>query len=263
MSNFKKYLKIWWVFASNAFQMQMNVRWALIFFFLGKLTRFFIFTFFIVLLVNNTKSLAGYTLDQTLLFFLTFNLVDILAQLFLREVYRFRPAVVSGSFDFYLIKPMSPLFRALASGPDLLDFLTLIPLVLAIIHFIIKLNITDLLSLSLYVLLIASGFVIALSFHILILSLAILTTEIDHAVMVYRDLISLGRMPVDIYKEPIRGFLTFAIPVGIMVSFPVKVLLGLLSPIAVFYSFVFSFLMFYLSLKSWNYALTKYSSASS
>ncbi len=259
----KKYFKVWWIFAINSFQSQLNIRWPLILFLLGKILRFFTFTFFIIILVNRTTALAGYSLDQTILFYLSYNFVDNLAQLFFREVYRFRPAVVSGTFDFYLIKPFNPLFRSLTAGPDLLDFITIIPLTFAIMFFIQRLNITNALNLITYIILLGIGFLIALSFHILVLSLAVVTTEIDHAVMVYRDITSMGRMPIDIYVEPLKSLLTFVIPVGMMMSFPAKSLLGILSPVAFVYAILFAIILFYLSLKIWNLALKQYSSASS
>lgn len=258
-----KYLKVWWLFAISSVQMQLIMRWALAFLLFGKLLRFSIFIFFIIILVSKTKVLAGYSLNQTIFFFLSFNLVDMSAQLILREVYRFRGAVISGNFDFTLIKPYNPLFRSLTSGPDLLDFITFIPLICAIAYFMNQLQIAGFVSIALYIILIICGFIIALSFHILVLSLAILTTEIDHALWIYRDITSMGRFPVDIYREPIRGLLTFIVPVGIMMSFPVKAVLGVLSPILIIYALVFSLTFFYLSLKVWNFALKKYSSASS
>ena len=257
-----KYLKVWWLFAINSFQTQLMGRGSLAIFLVGKILRFGIFTFFIVILLKKINALAGYSLDQTIFFFLTFNLIDILAQLFFREVYRFRSAVVSGTFDFYLIKPINALFRSLAVGPDLLDFITLIPLMGAIIYLLNRVQIAEFGGVLIYILLVAAGFIIALSFHILVLSLAILTTEIDHAIMMYRDFTSMGRMPIDIYSEPIRGILTFAIPVGIMMSFPVKSLLGLLSPELIAYAVIFSLVLFYVSLKVWNWSLKQYSSAS-
>ena len=257
-----KYLKVWWLFAASSIQAQMVMRWALVLLLVGKLLRFGIFTFFIVILLEKTKALAGYSLDETLIFFLSFNLVDVLAQLVFREVYRFRPAVLQGTFDFYLIKPYNALFRALTSGPDLLDFITLIPLIGAIVFFINRLSI-DPHNLLIYFILIYVGFVIALSFHILVLSLAILTTEIDHALWIYRDIVSMGRFPIDIYREPIRGLLTFALPVGVMMSFPAKALLGLLSPVFIIYAVFFAVVFFFVSLWCWNYSLKQYSSASS
>src|SRR3990172_9106115 len=63
-----------------------------------------------------------------------------------------------------------------------------------------------------------------------------------------------------LYKEPIQGIFTFVIPVGIMMSFPAKALLGLLNPATYLFSFFFSILFLLISLKLWKSALTKYQS---
>lgn len=257
----KKYFRVWWIFAQNSFQSQAANRWALVIFLLGKFLRFGIFLFFIVVLLKQTKALAGYDLYQTVFFFLTFNLIDITAQLFFREVYRFRGSILTGAFDFSLLKPLNPLFRSLTSGPDLLDFITLVPLLGAIFYVSQFLGNLTLLNILFYILLIFNGFLIALSIHILALSLAVVTAEIDNTVMIYRDLNSVGRMPIDIFKEPLRGFLTFIIPIGIMMSFPVKALLGLLSPFLLIYSFIFALILFFISVKAWQAALKNYTSA--
>ncbi|MBI2196320.1 ABC-2 family transporter protein [Candidatus Daviesbacteria bacterium] len=259
----KKYLKVWWLYTINSFEVQLNVRWGLILFLFAKILRFAAFAFFLVVLVSSTKVLAGYSLDQVILFFLSFNLLDILSQLLFREVYRFRAAVVSGNFDFYLIKPLNPLFRSLFTGADLLDFITLIPLLLAVAYFINKLQVVGMINLVGFFLMLLVGFLVALSFHILVLSLGILTTEVDNAIFIYRDLIGMGRVPVDIYMEPIRGLITFIIPVGIMMTFPAKALMGLLTWPLMIYAVLFVSFLLYLSLKTWQFAIKRYSSASS
>jgi ABC-2 type transport system permease protein len=81
--------------------------------------------------------------------------------------------------------------------------------------------------------------------------------------MIYRDLTQLARFPIDIYREPVRGFFTFVIPVGVMMSFPAKTLFGLLTWPFILYSFVLSWGVLYLSVRLWNFALRKYQSASS
>lgn len=259
----RKYPKVWWLYTANSFQTQLNIRWGLALFLFAKILRFGTFTFFLVVLLSSTKVLAGYSLDQVILFFLSFNLLDIVSQLLFREVYRFRTAVVSGNFDFYLIKPLNPLFRSLFTGADLLDFITLIPLLFAVAYFINKLQVVGMLNLVGYLLMLLVGFLIALSFHILVLSLGILTTEVDNAIFIYRDLVGMGRVPVDIYMEPIRGLITFIIPVGIMMTFPSKALMGLLSLTSVVYAIFFAIFLFYFSLRAWRFALKRYSSASS
>ncbi len=114
-----------------------------------------------------------------------------------------------------------------------------------------------------YILLLANSLIIATAFHIAVISFGIVTLEIDHTIMIYRDLIALGRFPIDIYREPLRGVLTYFIPVAIMISLPAKALIGVATPLGVAASFVIGVVVFMAALKFWNFALRYYTSASS
>lgn len=210
----------------------LTQRLGLIVFLLGKIMRFALFLIFLIFLLKGTKNLAGYNLNQTVFFFLTFNLIDITSQFLFREVYRFRQYIVTGSFDLSLVKPISALFRSLMGGADIIDLITIPPLVIALIVIGKSLNPTFL-SVLLYFVLLINGLLIATAFHIAVLSLGIITFEIDHTIMIYRDLTSLGRLPIDIYKQPLQGILTYLIPVGIMISLPAKTLMGRGSPLII------------------------------
>lgn len=258
----KKYIYLWVKLTANSFMSVLSSRFGAVLFLVGKTLRFVFFLVFLLSLFTQTKFLASYTSLQMLFFFLTFNFIDTVTQLFFREVYRFRPMVVSGDFDLVLIKPISPLFRALVGGADPLDLLMLIPYVGALVYVALQLGVT-ITGLVLYLMLIINAFAIATGFHIFVLSLAILTTEIDHTVMIYRDLTSMGRVPVDIYHEPLRSIITFAIPVGVMMTFPAKALLGLLSPWFVIIGCLIGVGFLLTSLFMWRYSLSRYASASS
>src|SRR3990172_1736822 len=257
-----KYFKIWWLMSKNAFISMLANRLGASVFMFGKLLRFGFFLVFIVFLLKGTNTLAGYNLNQTLFFFLTFNLIDVVTQFLYREVYRFRPLVVSGSFDLVLTKPVNALFRSLMGGADILDFMTIPPLILAIYFLGRSLNPTTV-QVLLYLFLLINGLLIATAFHISVLSLGIITLEIDHTIMIYRDITNLGRFPVDIYRQPLRGVLTYLIPVGIMMTLPAKALMGLVSPLGVGISLGLAATGIFLSLRFWNLALRQYTSASS
>lgn len=263
MKTFIKYFYLWKKLTINSFLSVLTSRFSALLFFIGKLLRFAFFAVFIFALFSKTQLIATYTLTQALFFFLTFNLIDTTTQLFFREVYRFRQLVVTGDFDLVLIKPMNALFRALAGGADPLDLFMLIPYIGSLIYVGGLLKNATLVNVGLYIVLVCNALFIAASFHILVLALAILTTEIDHAIMIYRDLTMMGRVPVDIYREPLRSIITFVIPVGIMMTFPVKVFLGLLSPVWVLLSFGLGIIFFVVCLRTWRFALSKYASASS
>jgi ABC-2 type transport system permease protein len=258
----KKYLKIWWIMSKNSFVMVISQRLSLSVFLIGKILRFMFFFLFLFFILAGANTLAGYSGTQVIFFFLTFNVIDVISQFLFREVYRFRPMIVNGDFDFVLVKPISALFRVLLGGADVIDLITIPPLIIAAIYFGSLLK-PSLLEIILYLALLMNGFLIAAAFHIVVLSLAIITMEIDHMVMIYRDITSLGRLPVDIYKQPLQMFLTYLIPVGVMITLPAKAAMGVIAPWGVVSAFTVGIISVFISLKFWNYALTKYTSASS
>jgi ABC-2 type transport system permease protein len=256
------HFRVWFVMSKKSFRIMLSKKILFFMFLLGKLTRFAFFLVFLTFLLKGTETVAGYNLNQTLFFFLTFNLIDIVAQFLFRDVYRFRPKLVSGELDLIMAKPTNVLFRVLLGGADVIDLVTIPPLIFAIVFVGRMLN-PNLGQVVLYLLLTANGLLISTAFHIAVLSMGILTLEIDHTIMIYRDILNLGRLPVEIYKEPIRSILTFLIPVGLMISLPAKSLMGFTKPSVILISFLIGILGIYLSLKFWNKAIRNYTSASS
>lgn len=259
----KKYFKFWWITINSTTQTALSSRFSASLFLLAKSMRFFLFLGLILIISNQAKVISGYSLWQMVLFYATFNLIDNTAQFFLREVYRFRSYVVSGDFDYFLTKPISPLFRSLFAGSDILDLPLLIISIFLIILAAAKLGPVSILSIAVYAALIVCALIIAVAFHIFVISMGILTTEVDNTIMLYRDITQMGRFPVDIYREPVSWFITFVIPVGVMMTFPAKSLIGQLSPGLILISPSIALTFIFLSYKFWQFSLKRYSSASS
>lgn len=229
---------------------------------LGKLIRLLFILIFLIYLFSHTKTLAGYNLYQTLLFFMTFNLVDVLAQFFFRGIYVTRSLVREGYFDTVLVKPINPLFRLASHTIDFLDLLFLLPVVAVLAFVITKLGPITPIGILLYIFLCFVGFIIAMAIHIVIASLAVKTQEIDNEIWIYRDLMTMGRFPIDIYSAPIQFILTFVVPVAVMISIPSKALIGNLSFEWIFISVAIASIFFCFSLLFWRYSLKQYSSIS-
>ena len=258
MVEIKKAIKLFILYSQLSLKTIFQGKVGVILFTLGKLFRFIFLLLLIYLVFSRTKLVKGYSLNQMIIFYLTFNIIDSTAQLLFREVYRFRPQVVSGSFDLTLLKPHHPFIRILVGGVDFLDLFLLFPYIFLTIFFISKIPNLSLLLTTSYFILIINSLLIATAFHIMVLALAILTTEVDHTIMIYRDLTGLGRFPLEIYKEPIRGIFTFIIPIGIMMSFPPQSLFNLLASPFYLYAFLLSSILLFASLKLWNLALKRY-----
>lgn len=251
-------LKIFFLFSRYSLRSTLDHRTGIVFFLFAKILRFAFFFFLIVLVFSKNRFLNGYNFHQTVIIFLTFNLIDTLTQMVFREVYRFRPLVVSGEFDFVLLKPYPPLLRLLFGGFDFLDLIVLIPYSLLFLFFLFQLPTINFFSLIIFLFLLINAFLIATAFHIIVLAMGIIFTTVDHAIMIYRDLTSFGRFPFDIYRKSLRDFLTFVVPIGVMFAFPPKALFGLLSFPNMMIAFLISFISLFFSLKIWQWALEKY-----
>ncbi len=255
-----KNFKIFWLFAKYSVKTTLQSPLGILLFSVGKLIRFSMFFSFVYYLVSRTNLLAGYTLNQTIIFYLTYNIIDSLAQLLFREVYRFRPLVVSGELDSILLKPYHPFMRILIGGVDILDVGISIIYIGITGYFIAQLPGITLYSVVLYIALVTNALIIATGFHIAILALGILSTEVDHTIMIYRDFTKMGSFPIDIYKQPIQFIFTFVIPIGIMLTIPVKGLLGVLTTQLYLISFIMAAAILGSSLLFWQYALRRYQS---
>jgi ABC-2 type transport system permease protein len=255
----KHNFQIFLLFARNSMRTTTQGRLGVVVFTIGKIIRFaflFILLFFIF---SKTRVLKGYSIQQAALFYMVFNLIDTISQILFREVYRFRSLVVNGSLDTILLKPYHPFLRILVGGVDILDIILLIPY--TIITVIIASGIVPIgQNIFFFFVLLVNAIWIATSFHILVLALGILTTEVDHTILIYRDLTSLGRFPMAIYQEPIRSIFTFVIPIGIMTTFPSQALLGMLSRDMFLISFILSSVLFIIAMTTWNFALKQYQS---
>ena len=227
---------------------------------IGKLLRFAMFFMFVYYLVFNTKLLAGYTLPQTVIFYLTYNIVDSVAQLFFREVYRFRPLIMTGEFDTILVKPYHPFMRILIGGLDPMDAFITLMYILMLVYFVLQAGPVTMIGIIGFIGLLLNALIISLAFHIAVLALGILTTEVDHTIMIYRDMTKMASFPIDIYQEPLRSIFTFVIPVGIMMTMPVKSLFGMVSPFIYVISLIITGVSLTLALYMWRKALQKYQS---
>lgn len=260
----RKYSTVWSIFAKNAVQETFVNRTSNILFMIGKTIRL-IFSLLLLFLIRDTiTEFAGYTADQLIVFFLTYQIIDLVTQVLYRGVYIFGNMVRSGDFDFLLTKPVNPLFTALVGKPDINDCIFLFPNLIIVGYILsnLELGIT-LWSSFLFVILLCNAFLIATALHILVLVVGILTTEVDGVIWIYRDLSHMGRFPVSIYMQPLRFILFFLIPIGTMITIPTEVFLGIQPTYNLFLAFSIGIGSFFISLKAWNWALKKYTSTGS
>lgn len=259
----KKYFLVWIQLTKNAFSTMLSSRIDSASYLLGKILRFFFFLFLIHGIFQYTHELAGYTKDQVILFFLTYNLIDVTAQAFFRGIYFLKNDVRKGNFDFFLVRPINPLFYTLTKLTDFLDFTFLIPIVYLTVQTIQKLGGSFPLSIEMYILFLFFGFMVVLGIHILTAALIIRTVESDQIIWFYRECMTLGRFPPEIFSQKIQFIFTFIIPVIVASGFPVKALFGTISLPFFGITLAITLLFFGGSILFWKHNVRYYSSASS
>lgn len=260
----KKYLRVWRQLTNCAVSSYLSNRVDSAGYFAGKLVRFGFFLIFIFSIFRFTDTLAGYGKYEAVLFFLTFNLVDVSSQALFRGIYFFKKEVRTGNFDYAVSKPLNPLFYSLARLTDILDLAFLVPIAGLVIYTVLKLNIVlTPAAVFLYLFLLLTGMLIVLGIHIISACVVIRTEEGENFIWLYRETMAVGRFPPEIFSPPVQIFFTFILPIIIIVGFPAKALFGLLSwPWAIF-AFGYAIAFFALSVLFWKGSLKKYSSASS
>ncbi|MFH1232634.1 MAG: ABC-2 family transporter protein [Patescibacteria group bacterium] len=260
----KKYAKIYIQLVNCAFSSYLSNRIDSLCFFLGKIIRFLFFLLLIISIFRFTENLAGYGIYEVIFFFLTFNFIDIAAQFLFRGVYTFKQSIILGYFDYILSKPVNALFYIMNKLVDILDLIFLCLISAAILYnfkfLAYKISMQEI---FLYIFFIFNAIVIVFALHVLIVALSIRFYEADNLIWLYRDSLTVGRMPPEIFSDSIRFLFTVIIPVFAMIAFPVKAALGILELKQAIFGIIFAFFIVIFSLWFWKSSLRYYSSASS
>ncbi len=260
----RKYFRVWLQLSKCAIGSYLSNRLDAVTYLIGKLVRFAFFFLFLWTIFNYTDRLASYGRYEALFFFLTFNLIDVFAQAFLRGSYMLKIDIRTGWFDHAIAKPVNTLFWSLARLTDILDILFLLPIIGLLVYVGMKLPIMiTLANIVLYLLLLATGLVIVVALHIITIALTVLVFESENFIWLYRESMTIGRLPPEIYSVGIRFVFTYLMPIIIIIAYPVKALLGRLTAIGFLTALIFMLVFFFGALAFWRISLKHYSSASS
>lgn len=261
----KAYLRVWFKLTAQQFQQQVaNSRGAALLFIFGKVFRLGTAILLVYVVVGKAKLISGYSLNQAILLLMFFNLVQTISQLFLRGVYMFRQKVADGSFDFYLLNPLSELFYSLFSFTDPLDIIVTTPYIILTIWAWVQAGyVVTLTNISLILIIIILSTLMVIAWHIVIISIGVKYLEVDNTIMLYRDLERMGAFPVAIYGKFGENIMTYAFPFALMATIPAKLIFGQFNPWYLLGFALLALVQLKIALWLWRQALKSYSSASS
>lgn len=256
----KRYFRVWFMVSYLSITVSLTQKKSSLFFLFGKAIRFIFFYYFLSFISAKVHQISGYSQRQLIEFYLFYTFLDSCGQTFFRGIYLFRNQIIHGEFDYRLLKPMNPLFRTLTQETDILDIPLFIVTVVWLAFYVVQSPVNQIIS---FIVLTVSSLTIVVSAHIIIAALGIITYEVENLMWLYRDLSGMTRVPIDIYSLPIQTILTYIVPIGLAFSFPIKILESTLPTYWIFLSPLISCILFYLSIRLWNYSLRWYTSAAS
>lgn len=217
------------------------------------------------LVFGQVQSIAGWSKKEVLLLVFTTALFNDLTWTFMFQNFNyFSDLVRRGNLDFALLKPVNPRFLVSARYFEFDHYLRMPLLVYLIVKSVRELGITpNLLSWLGYFLLSFLGLFILYNFFFMIVTLNFWFIRIFNLVDFFETITNVARYPIYIFKKTSRIIFGYLIPTIFIATFPVEVLMGRRGAETVLFGFLFGTALFFLSQWFWNFALKRYSSASS
>jgi ABC-2 type transport system permease protein len=132
-----------------------------------------------------------------------------------------------------------------------------------IIYIASQIPVITVINYLLYFAFILVSLIIITGIHILAAAASVYYVESENLIWAYREAMAMGRLPQEVFPAGIQLIFTFIMPIFLMITFPAKILLGILSFKAMIFMIVYAVIFLPFSLFVWNISLKHYSSASS
>jgi ABC-2 type transport system permease protein len=211
----------------------------------------------------NTAKIASWEYKHIILLILTYLTIETLTiTTFHRNLFYYFPdSLRKGIFDFILIKPVNPLFHTSFRVVDLMDILSGIFIWILWIWFFFRFDPNfSFLNIILYLFLLICAIVFIFCLSLILASTAFWTLMTSGLGRLFENLTRIARFPTDIFRGAAKVLLVYVVPISIISTAPTKTLLGLISWPYILFAFIFTTILFIISLKFWNFALKRYTS---
>lgn len=212
-----------------------------------------------------TDTLGGWTFHETLivvgLLFVSFGFLDTVIW---QNVVALGRHIRTGTLDFILTKPVNSQFHATLQHYRVDRVASILGGVFLIGYGLVQLGASPGAGqMALFVALVAGALLLLYAALTMLGTLAFWVVEVESFGELVFALLEVGRFPATALPEPLRAIMTFVIPIAFVTTVPAEVILGRITPQFVFYGWLFAIALFFLCTRFWNFAVSKYSSASS
>lgn len=261
----RRYLKVFLALFSYSSKRYLEHRWNTLGALVSSTASFCLTILFVEIIFSQSPMIAGWKKEEIFLFTGIFRVFSALFSfLFLRSINFIPNKVKRGDLDFILTNPISSQFYLSFRHLRVYEFLNMLP-GLGLIFY--SVDVLHMVTLPIYWIILSLGMILGLfilyAIYFSIATLAIWLGSFNSLVNIYSIMTTPLSLPVDIFGKNTSFFLTFIIPLGFIVTVPVKMLLTKSPLYLIFPGGLIAVLLLYCSILFWNYSLKHYSSASS
>ena len=218
-----------------------------------------------LLFYSHRSTIGGWTFHEALvvigLYFLAYGFVDSVVRPNIDDMVEH---IRTGTMDFILTKPVDSQVHATLRRYRFQKFSGIVVGLAIIIYALAQLRATPTLEQAILFVLLSGGAAILLYAAMIILgTVSFWAVDVSNIDDFITGFLEAGRYPSAAFPEPVRGLITFVIPIAFITTVPAEVILGKLTPQFVFYGWLFALILLFGSVLFWKVALRHYSSASS
>ncbi|MDF2519398.1 MAG: transporter family protein [Clostridia bacterium] len=220
---------------------------------------------FLDIIFLNTSSINGWT-KYELIFFLgmneiTFSLFNTFTFSSMASIERH---VVRGTMDYILLKPINSRFLLTFNNCNINGIFVVLFGLILIVYSSIKMAFVPTFSqVIIAISMIIMGSIILNSLYSMVSAIAVVLIRTSNINGLFLTIATFMAYPTSIYSGIVKFALMTVVPMGILVDFPVRVLLKGLSYRSVLVSLLYCVIFFAVSQVVWNKCMLQYRSASS
>lgn len=207
--------------------------------------------------------------EMQFLFFIGcyFSMGGIIEMLFLENCNQFAELIRTGDLDFYLLKPIDEQFLVTCRNIDWSTGANAVMGAGIMVYSLWQMDWqVDVLKCLLFVVLFACGVAMAYGFLVLLTSASVWFMRNQSLYEMWWLFTTLMRYPSEIYRswaEPVAWFFSFVVPIMLVTNVPARVMVKSLHPGFVGITLLATVVVLFVSRRFFQFALTRYRSASS
>lgn len=260
----RRYARVYRAFFTSSFARELEFRVN----FFAKVAQNAVWLAFFLMIVlvvyRNTDSVAGWTRGEALALGATWFLMNSLVSAFAFSLMEVPEHVRRGTLDFIITKPVDAQFW-ISLRRFSFDQIGMVVVSLAVIVYAANTGVAapSLAQWAAFSVLAACSALLAYAFNLFLMTFGIWLVRVDNLFVLSETVTGIARFPLDIYNSTLQKMLTYGFPLAFLATIPVRQLVDGVDGPMVAVGVAWAAGATLITRLFWNFALTRYTSASS